>query len=197
MPYLWTMKGYKGDFLWRTSDVAIWTTVEIGVGITAGCVATLKPLLKSCLQLMGVHSSMGPDSGAPWSTTKKSGPGIQAYSRHAQALDNLRPANDKSMTTTTVTGRGLSNNHSKGLSSWNDHGDRDSSEEHIIPESVPMGREFLDVQTWKGGINKSVEVTTTEERNAPLTVASSRFTAEDMDEDRSLRNKPAVVYERI
>ena len=60
-----------------------------------------------------------------------------------------------------------------------------------------MGREFLDVQTWKGGINKSVEVTTTEERNAPLTVASSRFTAEDMDEDRSLRNKPAVVYERI
>jgi hypothetical protein len=36
LPYVWTLKDYKGEFLWRTADVAIWTTVEVGIGITAG-----------------------------------------------------------------------------------------------------------------------------------------------------------------
>ncbi|KAJ0159793.1 hypothetical protein CTA2_9097 [Colletotrichum tanaceti] len=32
------------DFLWATTDVAIWSTVEPGIGITAASIATLRPL---------------------------------------------------------------------------------------------------------------------------------------------------------
>lgn len=34
------------DFLWATVDIAIWSTVEQGLAITAGSLATLRPLFK-------------------------------------------------------------------------------------------------------------------------------------------------------
>lgn len=37
------------DFLWKTTDFAILSTVEVGVGIVAACVATLKPLLTAVI----------------------------------------------------------------------------------------------------------------------------------------------------
>jgi hypothetical protein len=36
-----------------TTDVAIWSTVEPGIGITAGSIATLRPLVRHCLWRMG------------------------------------------------------------------------------------------------------------------------------------------------
>lgn len=45
-PYLHTLTEVS-DFLYATSDVAIWSTVETGIGITASAVATLRPLLRS------------------------------------------------------------------------------------------------------------------------------------------------------
>jgi hypothetical protein len=44
-PYLHTL-GDIDDFLYSTSDVAIWSTVETGIGITASALATLRPLLR-------------------------------------------------------------------------------------------------------------------------------------------------------
>ncbi|KAF1986278.1 hypothetical protein K402DRAFT_421485 [Aulographum hederae CBS 113979] len=38
--------GNISDFLYSTVDIAIWSTVEPGIGITAACIATLRPLLK-------------------------------------------------------------------------------------------------------------------------------------------------------
>ncbi|KAF2210361.1 hypothetical protein CERZMDRAFT_28819, partial [Cercospora zeae-maydis SCOH1-5] len=50
LPYVGSLiesfDGWEGDFLFNTVGVAIWTTVEIGVGITAGCMATLRPLFR-------------------------------------------------------------------------------------------------------------------------------------------------------
>ncbi|KUL89153.1 hypothetical protein ZTR_05984 [Talaromyces verruculosus] len=37
------------DFLWKTTNFAIMSTVEVGVGIVAACVATLKPLLNTVI----------------------------------------------------------------------------------------------------------------------------------------------------
>jgi hypothetical protein len=37
-----------------TTDVAIWSTVEPGIGITAGSLATLRPLVRHCLWLTGL-----------------------------------------------------------------------------------------------------------------------------------------------
>ena len=34
------------DFLWATTDVALWSTVEPGIGITAGSMACLRPLFR-------------------------------------------------------------------------------------------------------------------------------------------------------
>ncbi|KAI2474766.1 Integral membrane protein [Pyrenophora tritici-repentis] len=61
LPYTRTLKGYKGDFLYRTTDFAIWSTVEVGLGITAGSIATLRPLLKQAFEITRSASAM------PWS----------------------------------------------------------------------------------------------------------------------------------
>src|ERR1700761_8704457 len=49
VPYVVTLT-QTSDFLYATVNVAIWSTVEPGVGITGVCMATLRPLFKSCLE---------------------------------------------------------------------------------------------------------------------------------------------------
>ena len=41
------------DFLYATTDVAIWSTVEPGIGITAGSIACLRPLFRTWLWRLG------------------------------------------------------------------------------------------------------------------------------------------------
>jgi len=55
------------DFLYATTDVAIWSTVETGIGIAASSFATLRPLFRTFFlrsRLMGGSSTQGPSS--PW-----------------------------------------------------------------------------------------------------------------------------------
>lgn len=108
--------GYKGDFLYRTTDFAIWTTVEVGVGITAGCIATLRPLLKASL------GTTGQSSGPPWSKVSKNKFGDN---HGEQPLGTLRPAVGKLITTTTVTGGRVSS---------------ESDEETFLGTGVPSKR---------------------------------------------------------
>ncbi|KAK5122536.1 hypothetical protein LTR85_003799 [Meristemomyces frigidus] len=62
LPYIQSFSesylGRDGDFLYDTVGLAIWTTVEVGVGITAGCIATLRPLLQLALSKLGIKSSL-------------------------------------------------------------------------------------------------------------------------------------------
>ncbi|KAF5853267.1 hypothetical protein GGP41_001836 [Bipolaris sorokiniana] len=52
MGYIHTL--YDGpDFLYATTDVAIWSTVEPGIGIVASSIATYRPLVYHILQLLG------------------------------------------------------------------------------------------------------------------------------------------------
>ncbi|PWY63031.1 integral membrane protein, partial [Aspergillus heteromorphus CBS 117.55] len=44
MPFVHTFADY--DFLYNTYEIAVWSNVEVGVGIVAGSLATLHPLLK-------------------------------------------------------------------------------------------------------------------------------------------------------
>lgn len=56
------------DFLWATVDVAIWSDVEQGLAITAGSLATLRPLWRQ------VSSSLGfAASGTPFGGSKPTG----------------------------------------------------------------------------------------------------------------------------
>jgi hypothetical protein len=126
--------------------------VEVGIGITASCIATLKPLLKSTFSSMGTtdHSN-----GLPWSrnTRSKLGGTRGASQLGMQPLDHLKPTG-KSITTTVTGGR---------ISS-------DSDEETILGVDGKS-------EVWKHGISKNVTTTVdVEERTAGR--ASSRLTGE-------------------
>ncbi|KAF2025881.1 hypothetical protein EK21DRAFT_103588 [Setomelanomma holmii] len=53
------------DFLWRTTDIAIWSTVEPGIGIVAGSIACLRPLFRVWLWRLG----FAPPPRNGWSRT--------------------------------------------------------------------------------------------------------------------------------
>ncbi|KAF4783300.1 hypothetical protein HER10_EVM0008434 [Colletotrichum scovillei] len=56
--YLMGLK--DADFLWSTLDIAIWSSVEQGLAITAGSLATLRPLLKAIGYKLGMTSNPSP-----------------------------------------------------------------------------------------------------------------------------------------
>ena len=58
IPYVSAMAN-RDDFLYAVSDTAIWTGVEIGLGVLAACCATLRPLLRQLLPSLGFLSSGG------------------------------------------------------------------------------------------------------------------------------------------
>ncbi len=58
LPYMRLLA--SDDFLYDTVDVAIWSSVEQGMAITAGCLATLQPLVKHLAVKLGLrpHASL-------------------------------------------------------------------------------------------------------------------------------------------
>jgi len=143
LPYVWTVKEYKGEFLWRTADVAIWTTVEVGIGITAGNLGTLRPLMQRLMSFMGISSSTGRDTRT-WTRRH----------RHGNMNSGGTPLEDftgKGAIKTTVTIRGGASHDDQwgGIS-------RTDSEDEIVP-----GNDKLH----EGGILHSVQIDTSfEER---------------------------------
>ncbi|KAL7802365.1 hypothetical protein V8C44DRAFT_353411 [Trichoderma aethiopicum] len=63
------VKDFKNvDFLWATVDIAIWSTTEQGLAITAGSLATIRPLFRKIVSKLGwstVESQMPPPGGVP------------------------------------------------------------------------------------------------------------------------------------
>lgn len=72
IPYVHTM-GDVDDFLYATTDVAIWSCVETGIGIATACLATLRPLLRSFLERTGIGSAGAykGNSGMPMPSSRK------------------------------------------------------------------------------------------------------------------------------
>ncbi|KAH8878809.1 hypothetical protein GQ53DRAFT_834696 [Thozetella sp. PMI_491] len=92
-PYLYSLTDID-DFLYSTSDVAIWSTIETGIGITASAVATLRPLLRT---FFGGSSAPGHGTSAhQWRrTTSDHAKGDEPFELH-----NAR----KNIQVTTVIG---------------------------------------------------------------------------------------------
>ncbi|KAF2110338.1 hypothetical protein BDV96DRAFT_501034 [Lophiotrema nucula] len=55
LPYLGNFR--NPDFLWATTDIAIWATVEQGLAITAGSLATLRPLFHVLCHKLGLTTN--------------------------------------------------------------------------------------------------------------------------------------------
>lgn len=96
------------------ADVSIWSAVEPGIGIIAGCIATLRPLLQSILWRTGLSSS------EPASIPLKRQSRFGYHRSHGQ--EELRP--DNIGTVATATGP---------QSSWRG---RSSSEERIVGKGI-------------------------------------------------------------
>ncbi|KAF9761428.1 hypothetical protein IL306_003815 [Fusarium sp. DS 682] len=89
-PYLHLIA--KPDFLWNTTDIAIWSTIEQGLAITASSMATLRPLLKQAAFRLGLTSkpiSLG--ASGYRSSQRTPGPGTpRAFSsREAYTLSSV------------------------------------------------------------------------------------------------------------
>ncbi|KAJ5567140.1 hypothetical protein N7535_006446 [Penicillium sp. DV-2018c] len=93
------------DFLYATVQIAIWSNIELGLGITAGSLATLRPLLRI---VMGSSSTQEYPSGFPTaqspSASRKLGGSLPLGSLDESMQSRLRP--DKlAFTVTTVKGQ--------------------------------------------------------------------------------------------
>lgn len=88
----------QADFLYATTDVAIWSTSETGIGITASCLATLRPLFReffSRQKLMGGTSSNERPTASGGYIRSRSRGGIEEFGLRSDITKN-------SGTTTTV-----------------------------------------------------------------------------------------------
>lgn len=99
-PYLHTLTDID-DFLYSTADVAIWSTVETGIGITASAVATLRPLLR----MFGKGSS-APGHGTSARQWHRTGSGA-----NANGAFELADQGGKRIGVTTVIDHGTDNEH--------------------------------------------------------------------------------------
>lgn len=144
-----------------TTDFAIWTTVEVGVGITAGCIATLRPLMKTAF-----FQKLALGSTKPWSkntggrSRSKSAAGFNGVDSNGQRLDIIRP---KQITTTTITGGRLDDEETFFDSD-------DSTKGKYMPAYGPHGH----------GIAVSKNVTTVSEERSQ---ATSRNALRDAGDD--------------
>ncbi|KAH6886810.1 hypothetical protein B0T10DRAFT_490369 [Thelonectria olida] len=65
------------DFLWNTLDVAIWSTVEQGLAITAGSLATLRPLVARLGLRWGLTSKSSGLRSTGYGTSSRLGLGLR------------------------------------------------------------------------------------------------------------------------
>ncbi|KAG9254598.1 uncharacterized protein F5Z01DRAFT_654303 [Emericellopsis atlantica] len=118
-PYLYSLTDIN-DFLYSTSDVAIWSTVETGLGITAAGFATLRPLLRRFFGGSSAHDTPGDPSAGPWHRTGSGHPS-DAY------------------------GRGLSSR--KGQEGYELRDNNPSGKDYGVTTVIRHGEQFADVDT--------------------------------------------------
>ncbi|KAJ0418792.1 hypothetical protein BJY00DRAFT_324727 [Aspergillus carlsbadensis] len=177
-PYVKTFR--DPDFLYATVEIAIWSNIEAGLGITAGSLATLRPLLRHWLGSTTSDGDYNNASPFPGRSGSKRLGGTRDHERNRAfplgSLDNsstqarLRP--DKAVTVTTVHTRhdneeGDSSGHGLG---WRG-GSVSSSEERLTTERERHGggrgaEPNMEIGVGMGmgmgmGIHQMIEVTQT------------------------------------
>ncbi|KGO76005.1 hypothetical protein PITC_011620 [Penicillium italicum] len=119
IPYIPTYKG--PEFLYATSEVSIWSNIEAGIGITAGCLTTFRPLVRFFRD--------GYSTGTPHSFPLSSN---VAGGFHRSAPSNQMSRDDANQ---LWTGRGGYENHGVTTTISTAHKQLNSSEEELSPYS--------------------------------------------------------------
>ncbi|KAE8447375.1 hypothetical protein EG329_010789 [Mollisiaceae sp. DMI_Dod_QoI] len=168
----------QSDFLYSATDVAIWSTVEPGIGITTGAMATLRPLFRTFLsrsKLFGSSARSG-DKNSAWPLSGQAN--RVGYFRSARGKKDGKEAfglrNDIAkgvgITTTiqSMRNRDLEGDYPPGENSlarsasqkalnWQDN--ETMSKDDSSEEFLPMQR--LAGQDW--AVHKTTQVTTSQE----------------------------------
>lgn len=142
------------DFLYATVDIAIWSDIETGLAITAGSLATLRPLFRLLGSRLGFNST-----GNTPSASKPTRNRTQQWKGAPRASDGLKKPFFNSLTSSlfrntekgTVLGRDdeygmgdlqpmrlrddlvdetVSEKSDKGFNTWKIHAGKKSDEEH-------------------------------------------------------------------
>ncbi|KAF7532905.1 hypothetical protein G7054_g7549 [Neopestalotiopsis clavispora] len=112
-PYLYSLTDI-GDFLYSTADVAIWSTVETGLGITAACVATLRPLLKTFFGGSSARGNGTSARAAGWHRT-----GSDHHTKGGDAFD-MHDVTSNKFGVTTVIDYGKQNGNGQDIEGQKD-----------------------------------------------------------------------------
>jgi len=188
------------DFLYTTTDVAIWSTVEPGIGITAAAIATLRPLFRRFLNRShlfggstphGVSGNTGSNAWGPKNIHPSRAGYFRKNSSHANDIEELGLRSDvkhSGITTIIETGditgedspqrigRRDSTRALKGVRGWNQSDSKladDSSEDQIVVRSGSNEGERSG--KWPNGITKTMEVTSQAEEFPRGKIEPRRF----------------------
>ncbi|OJD30167.1 uncharacterized protein BKCO1_6500024 [Diplodia corticola] len=184
MPYI---KGFSAthDFLYESTDIAIWSTIEPGIGMIAACIATLRPLLQHVLHRSGLST---PDKATNYASygngpsTHRSGAGYERSNSYSHHMDTLRPDTITGGTATVIVTGGEATNKT-----WHDDSDK-GSDEHIITHSSS------DIH-----ISKSVQVTHATEPADPSPTPYGTYAHQNRHHNTNSRShgrKPSKIDER-
>ncbi|KAJ5647385.1 hypothetical protein N7490_003757 [Penicillium lividum] len=143
------------NFLYSTYQIAIWSNTEAGLGITAGSLATLRPLLRHWL---GSRSENYPSSGFPQASGSRrlggNGPrAVPLGSMDASNRSELRPDKLAVLVTNIESQGGMG-------STWTRASSQNSSEEALTVEPSPRLPRGGKMEV---GIHHTFEVTQTTE----------------------------------
>ncbi|KAG5810166.1 hypothetical protein H9Q74_005346 [Fusarium xylarioides] len=128
-PYLYSLTDID-DFLYSTSDVAIWSTVETGLGITASAVATLRPLLRNFLGHGSSADGQG-NSARPWQRTGSNHPTggyLRSHGQNGEEVFDLHDNAGKRIGVTTIIDH---DDKSDGNGETGKHGSRSEASDSV------------------------------------------------------------------
>ncbi|KAF2840076.1 hypothetical protein M501DRAFT_674692 [Patellaria atrata CBS 101060] len=115
LPFVHALRN-PDDFLWNSTTFAIWSSIEPGAGIIAGCIATLRPLFHKLLVKSGM--STGSSNEPTQVALLQNKPKDQAKPRLSFGVGVLQPGD---LTNTIVSSI-------EGQNQWKGHRSNDSQE---------------------------------------------------------------------
>jgi hypothetical protein len=166
--------GDRDDFFWNAANVSIWSTIEMGTGIIAGCLATMRPLFKK-LMYRAVHLTHA--AGAVPSTRVRLWKGKSATSStwHSESSKNFRDwkqsidTSSGTYTTSCVGGRDLDLEYAETFTDEKGVELVQIREETEYPKEV-WSRDPVRSKIWPygEGISKVVDVKISVSQEQPL-----------------------------
>lgn len=112
------------DFLWATTDIAIWSETEQALAITAGCFGTLRPLFKVVLTKLGLSQSNTANPDYHHGSNSRNLKGGSAYARSqgnkfgGSSKQSSKAGGNSMFSMSTFTRLDDSNDREVGKSGW-------------------------------------------------------------------------------